>query len=112
MATILGRLRICRLASQVSRAASSPRLRSVAATIIANAGERRTDGGASEADPDLHTEVSRQDESLGKDTANIRRVDIGALGCSTPATFPRPIVEQCLRRVMQVKKKREGFRPP
>jgi len=62
--------------------------------------KQRADTGAGKADPDLVNEVSRQDESLGEDMANIRRVDIGARGGRPPAAFARPIVEQCLRRVL------------
>src|SRR5262249_27974343 len=64
------------------------------------AGKQRADARAGKADPDLVNEVSRQDESLGEDMANIRRIDIGARGGAAPAAFPRPIVEQCLRRFM------------
>src|SRR4029077_529619 len=32
--------------------------------------------------------------------ANVRRIDLGTHGRAAPATLPRPILEQCLRRVM------------
>ena len=48
--------------------------------------------GAGETDPSA--------VRMKKNTANIRWVDIGARGGAAPATFPRTIVEQCLRHVM------------
>ena len=61
--------------------------------------KKRADTGAGETNPDVVNEVRRQDESVGEDATNIRRVDIGTCGRAASAAFRRPVVEQRSRRV-------------
>ena len=74
--------------------------RSSKASAFDLARKKRADTPASETNPDVVNEVSCQNESVGEDATNVRRVDIGTCGRAASTAFSRPIVVQCSRRLV------------